>query len=61
MEQRTPIVLLNFDEPKPIVAALAERGIIVDYRPGAVRVSPYFYNTIEENEAVIEALKEITH
>jgi len=60
VEQRTPIVLLNFDEPKPIVAALAERNIIVDYRPGAVRVSPYFYNTIEENAAVIEALKEVT-
>ncbi|MBF6613187.1 MAG: aminotransferase class V-fold PLP-dependent enzyme [Chloroflexi bacterium] len=57
-EQRTPIVLLNFDEPRPIVAALAEKRIIVDSRPGAVRVSPYFYNSIEENEALIEALKE---
>jgi kynureninase len=58
-EDRTPIVLLNFDDPKPIVAELARRGIIVDFRPGAVRVSPYFYNTVEENEIVIEALKEI--
>src|SRR5438477_9461918 len=33
VEQRTPIVLLNFAEPKPIVAALAQRGIITDYRP----------------------------
>ena len=60
VEQRTPIILLNFEEPKPIVAALAERGIITDYRPGAVRVSPYFYNSIDENEQVIQALKEIT-
>lgn len=60
VEQRTPIVLLNFAEPKPIVASLAERGIVTDYRPGAVRVSPYFYNTVEENELVIQALKEIT-
>lgn len=59
VEQRTPIVLINFDDPKPIVAALAERGIITDYRPGAVRVSPYFYNTVEENETVIRALKEL--
>jgi selenocysteine lyase/cysteine desulfurase len=59
-EQRTPIVLLNFDEPKPIVAALARQGIVVDHRPGAVRISPYFYNTVEENEAVIEALKAVT-
>ena len=59
-EQRTPIVLLNFDDPKPIVAALARQNIIVDFRPGAVRVSPYFYNTLEENEIVIEALKAAT-
>ncbi len=61
VEERTPIVLLNFAEPKPIVAALAQRGIITDYRPGAVRVSPYFYNMVGENAIVIEALKEIMH
>lgn len=55
-EQRTPIVLLEFADPRPAVAALARQGIIVDSRPGAVRISPYFYNTIEENQAVIEAL-----
>jgi selenocysteine lyase/cysteine desulfurase len=59
-EQRTPIVLLDFDEPKPIVAALARQDIVVDFRPGAVRISPYFYNTLEENEIIIEALKAIT-
>jgi selenocysteine lyase/cysteine desulfurase len=32
----------------------------VDSRPGAVRVSPYFYNTIEENEIVIQAIKAAT-
>ncbi len=58
-EQRTPIVLLDFDDPKPIVAALARQNIIVDSRPGAVRVSPYFYNTIEENAAVIEAIRKV--
>ena len=42
------------------VAALYERQIITDYRPGAVRISPYFYNTVEENEIVIQALKEIS-
>jgi kynureninase len=59
-EQRTAIVLINMEEPKRVVAALAQRGIIVDSRPGAVRVSPYFYNTLEENEAFIEALKEVS-
>jgi selenocysteine lyase/cysteine desulfurase len=60
VEQRTPIVLLNFDDPRPLVAGLAQRGIIVDSRPGAVRVSPYFYNTVEENATVVEALQELT-
>jgi selenocysteine lyase/cysteine desulfurase len=56
-EDRTAIVLLNFEQPKPIVAALARQNIIVDSRPGAVRISPYFYNTVEENETIIRALK----
>ena len=30
------------------VAHLAEAGIIVDHRPGHIRVSPHFYNTEEE-------------
>jgi selenocysteine lyase/cysteine desulfurase len=59
VEQRTPIVLVNMEEPRRVVTALAERGIIVDSRPGAVRISPYFYNSIEENDIVVEALKEI--
>jgi selenocysteine lyase/cysteine desulfurase len=58
-DHRTPIVLVNMDEPRRIVSALAQRGVIVDSRPGAVRISPYFYNTLEENEAVIQALKNV--
>jgi selenocysteine lyase/cysteine desulfurase len=56
-EERTAIVLLNFDNPRPIVAALAGQDIIVDSRPGAVRISPFFYNTVEENGIIIDALK----
>ncbi len=59
-EDRTAIVMLEFDDPGPIVSELANRHIIVDYRPGTVRISPYFYNSIEENEIVIRALHEIT-
>jgi selenocysteine lyase/cysteine desulfurase len=54
--QRSGIVLLNMDDPAPVVAALAEAGTIVDKRPGAVRVSPYFYNQIEENQIIIDAM-----
>jgi selenocysteine lyase/cysteine desulfurase len=58
-ERRTSIVMLEFDQPEQIVEALLERDIITDKRPGLVRVSPYFYNTIEENGLVINAIAEI--
>ena len=60
-EERTAIVMLEFDDPGPIVGELARRNIIVDYRPGTLRISPYFYNTVEENEAIIQALQEIVN
>jgi kynureninase len=58
-ERRSSIVMLEVDHPKEVVDALIDRDIIVDFRPGLVRVSPYFYNTIEENTQVIEAIAEI--
>lgn len=58
-QRRTAIVLLNMDDPASAVRALAEQGIVTDYRPGAIRISPYFYNSVEENEIVIEALKRL--
>jgi selenocysteine lyase/cysteine desulfurase len=57
--ERTAIVMLEFDDPSTIVGELAKRDIIVDYRPGTVRISPYFYNTIEENRKVIETILEV--
>jgi selenocysteine lyase/cysteine desulfurase len=56
-EQRTPIVLVEHPDPRRAVGALARQGIVVDHRPGLVRISPYFYNTFEENEVVIKALR----
>lgn len=58
-EQRSSIVMLEMEEPKKIVKELLARNIITDYRPGRVRISPYFYNTIEENAIVIDAISEI--
>jgi selenocysteine lyase/cysteine desulfurase len=57
--RRSSIVMLAFDRPDEIVHGLTERGIIVDYRPGLVRVSPQFYNTVEENQIVVDAIAEI--
>ncbi len=58
-ERRSSIVMLELDRPEDIVKELVARNIITDFRPGLLRVSPYFYNTIEENAIVIEAVAEI--
>ena len=58
-ERRSSIVMLEFARPEEIVKALVERQIIIDSRPGLLRISPYFYNTIEENAIVIDAIEEI--
>jgi selenocysteine lyase/cysteine desulfurase len=56
---RGGIVAIAVTEPKPIVDELARRGIIVDFRPGIVRLSPAFYNTEDEVRAVVGALAEL--
>ncbi len=55
---RSAIVMIADADPHGAVRHLAERHIVVDARPGYVRVSPHFYNTPEEIEAVIDALQE---
>ncbi len=57
----TLTVGLSEDEHGPaFVSALSERGILVDFRPGAgIRVSPHFYTRLEELEAFAEALSEL--
>ena len=57
-ETRSAIVLVRHEEPGAAVATLARRGIIVDNRPGVVRASPHFYNTLDEVDEFVEALKE---
>ena len=55
-ETRSAIVLVRHDDPGAAVARLAERGIIVDNRPGVVRASPHFYNTLDEVDEFVEVL-----
>jgi kynureninase len=55
--RRTAIILVRHHDASGAVRRLAERGIIVDYRAGYVRVSPHFYNTLEENEMFVAALR----
>jgi selenocysteine lyase/cysteine desulfurase len=56
---RSSIVMLELERPNEIVAGLSERGIIVDFRPGLLRISPSFYNTIEENAVIVAAIDEL--
>ncbi len=53
---RTALVMVRHPRPAETVAALAGKGIIVDHRPGHVRVSPHFYNTEAEIDRFVEVL-----
>ena len=57
--RRSSIVMLELDQPQEVVGELVARNIVTDSRPGLLRVSPYFYNTVEENARVIDAIAEI--
>jgi len=56
-EARAGIVMIRRPEPASDVKGLAREGIITDYRHDRVRVSPYFYNTEDDNVRVVESLK----
>jgi kynureninase len=49
--------MVQHADPPGAVAHLASAGVIVDHRPGHVRVSPHFYNTEEEIRFFAETLK----
>jgi selenocysteine lyase/cysteine desulfurase len=61
VEDLAGIVTIPRADPAAIVNALAERDIIVDFRPGIVRLSPYFYNTPEECERVVATIADLEH
>lgn len=54
--ERSAIVMIRRPDPAATVKRLAADGIIVDWRPGYVRVSPHFYNTEDEIDATIAAI-----
>lgn len=59
-DRHAGIVALPVDDPPALVKALAqEKNIIIDHRPGIVRLSPYFYNTEAENAYLVESIAEI--
>jgi len=54
--ERSAIVAIPNADPARAVADLATQGIVVDARPGHVRISPYFYNTVDDHAAALERL-----
>lgn len=58
-ERRAAIVMVPRRDPAAVVQELRQRNFVVDSRAGAVRISPYFYNSPAENEAILRALSEV--
>jgi selenocysteine lyase/cysteine desulfurase len=56
-DRRSGIVMVRVPDSAASVASLAEKGIVVDKRGEYVRVSPHFYNTVEENARCVAALR----
>jgi len=54
--ERTAIVTLEHPEPQTAVDALRAQGVITDSRPGLVRLSPHYFNTLEEMDRALELL-----
>jgi selenocysteine lyase/cysteine desulfurase len=53
-ERRCGIVTLECDHPEEVEAALHRDGVIVDSRPGRVRLSPHWCVTEEELERAMD-------
>lgn len=56
-KSRAGIVMIPLKDPASAVHSLADLGILVDYRHDRLRASPYFYNTPEDNAALVDALR----
>jgi kynureninase len=54
--ERTAIVTLEHPEPQRVVDALRAQGVICDSRPALVRLSPHYFNTLEEMDRALELL-----
>lgn len=55
-EARSAIVAIPVADPAGAVRALAADRVVVDARPGLVRLSPFFYNVPEDHARAIDRL-----
>jgi len=59
LERRAGIVVFRHRDPYGLAERLAGEGFVVSPRPGRIRVSPHFYNTLEEVELFLDAVKRL--
>ncbi|MGC9105298.1 MAG: aminotransferase class V-fold PLP-dependent enzyme [Thermoprotei archaeon] len=57
VNKRAGIVVFRQKDPQAVVKELLKRNIVVAARGEGVRVSTHFYNTVDEIETLISALK----
>jgi selenocysteine lyase/cysteine desulfurase len=57
-EQHGALICVRSTDVNALVAALEDRGIVTSERDGNLRVSAHAYNTDEDIDAVLEALRE---
>ncbi|HYR93950.1 MAG TPA: aminotransferase class V-fold PLP-dependent enzyme [Methylomirabilota bacterium] len=55
-QERTAIVTLEHSDAQGVVDALRARGVISDTRPGLIRLSPHYFNTLDEMDRALELL-----
>ncbi|MBD3287464.1 aminotransferase class V-fold PLP-dependent enzyme [candidate division KSB1 bacterium] len=58
--QRGGTVVLEMENSKKISEELLERDFLIDWRPEAgIRISPHFYNTFDEIDAIMEEIRKL--
>ncbi len=55
-EAKAGIVVFRHNKPYQLADILLKHDIVVSPRPGRIRVSPHFYNTLDEVERFLEVL-----
>jgi len=56
LDRHASITMVETPSPSRVVEQLKEKRIIVDSRPGGVRISPYFYNNEHDISFVVNSL-----
>jgi kynureninase len=59
-EKRGGTVVIDVPHAAAVVRELAQRNVLVDFRPGVgIRIAPHFYTTDEEVDATMSEIKDV--